>query len=528
MSVIAAPAPPVPTFERQPLSLPSLQHSFSTSSIPRSRQPVQAHDNPCPHSESIRDDGQRKRTFSAVEPRQDSVSGPVVATSSDEHNRAASKILALSPSPQSGTSAERFPRPSVPPRSPLPRTEGAAYLHPAQSPYQTTQRAFPPSPRTQGAASDPRWSAHPGAGYLPAMTRKTQPGSAYVPPSLVHQKRSSSSAGTPGHFISGSASPSGSYSSYGRDEQTSPNAHDPAAGMQAPSSGMEHMSLSRSPNMGAGQSPTFQQEQSYAAGMLVTGPGGQSTYQLMTVQTANGTVQVPVDVQAASRLADEKRRRNAGASARFRERRKKKEMEASSTIRKLETQVKHLSEDLDFYRRERDYLANVVMQAPGADRHFPRPASPRLRRESSVAASAGDSSDRGYDFVQEQPDSREDGRNVRRRTSSFHGSTDSGPPPGLRTPATAIAAPSQYFTPPSQAPPSGTWPRPEYMSNPAVRPEPPRHPFPPPSRNQLPPLNLPPVMQAAPPTGPQNPYAGHRLDKPWSHGPPPHFPRDPR
>ncbi|PSK50462.1 Regulatory protein cys-3 [Elsinoe australis] len=380
----------------------------------------------------------------------------------------------------------------------------------------------------QGTAPDPRWSAHSGAGYLPAMTRKTQPGSACVPPSLVHQKRSSSSAGTPGHFISGSASPSGSYSSYGRDEQTSPKAHDPAGGMQAPSSGMEHMSLSRSPNMGAGQSPTFQQEQSYSAGMLVTGLGGQSTYQLMTVQTANGTVQVPVDIQAASRLADEKRRRNAGASARFRERRKKKEMEASSTIRKLETQVKHLSEDLDFYRRERDYLANVVMQAPGADRHFPRPASPRLRRESSVAASAGDSSDRGYDFVQEQPHSREDGRNVRRRTSSFHGNTDSGPPPGLRTPATAVTAPSQYFNPPSQAPPSGSWSRPEYMSNPAARPEPPRNPFPPPSRNQLPPLNLPPVMQAAPPTGPQNPYAGHRLDKPWSHGPPPHFPRDPR
>ena len=89
-------------------------------------------------------------------------------------------------------------------------------------------------------------------------------------------------------------------------------------------------------------------------GIPISSSGGQNVYQMMTLETTSGTVQVPVDVQAASRVADEKRRRNAGASARFRQRRKEKEKEAGSTISRLEQQVKELGEDADFYRRERD------------------------------------------------------------------------------------------------------------------------------------------------------------------------------
>lgn len=83
---------------------------------------------------------------------------------------------------------------------------------------------------------------------------------------------------------------------------------------------------------------------------------GQSTYQLRTLDTDQGPMQVPVDVQAASKLGDEKRKRNAGASARFRQRRTKEEWEASQTIDKLESQLREAGEEREYYRVERDYF----------------------------------------------------------------------------------------------------------------------------------------------------------------------------
>lgn len=65
-------------------------------------------------------------------------------------------------------------------------------------------------------------------------------------------------------------------------------------------------------------------------------------------------MQIPVEVQAASKVADEKRKRNAGASARFRARRKEKEREASMSISRLEQQVRDAIDRADFYRTERD------------------------------------------------------------------------------------------------------------------------------------------------------------------------------
>ncbi|QIW97986.1 hypothetical protein AMS68_003504 [Peltaster fructicola] len=162
---------------------------------------------------------------------------------------------------------------------------------------------------------------------------------------------------------------------------------------------------------GADLMPDRQQQLS----IPISSAAGQNVYQMMTLQTTSGTVQVPVDVQAASRVADEKRRRNAGASARFRARRKEKEKESSSTIAKLEMQVKDLTEDVDFYRRERGYLAGIVLQVPGGDRHFPRPQSPRHRRV-SIPHSTGSGD---YLSGPEQSHSPGDGRNVRRRTSTL-------------------------------------------------------------------------------------------------------------
>ena len=51
----------------------------------------------------------------------------------------------------------------------------------------------------------------------------------------------------------------------------------------------------------------------------------QGQYQMMMFDTAQGAIQVPLDVQATSRVADKKRKQNANASHKFRQRRKEKE-----------------------------------------------------------------------------------------------------------------------------------------------------------------------------------------------------------
>ena len=144
---------------------------------------------------------------------------------------------------------------------------------------------------------------------------------------------------------------------------------------------------------------------------------GQDCNSVTSLKLTSGFVPLLVDIQDASRVADEKRLRNADASARFRRRRKAKQKDASHTISVLENEVKELSDGVGFYRRERDYLANVVLQVPGGDQHFPRPRSPPRRTSSDgqkrpVETIYGDANDQG----QRSPES---GRYVRRRTSTL-------------------------------------------------------------------------------------------------------------
>ena len=60
----------------------------------------------------------------------------------------------------------------------------------------------------------------------------------------------------------------------------------------------------------------------------------------MTIELEQGPIKVPVDVQAASKVTDERRKRNATASHQFRQRRKEKERETLGKISKLEAQVR--------------------------------------------------------------------------------------------------------------------------------------------------------------------------------------------
>ncbi|KAF1999182.1 hypothetical protein P154DRAFT_602048 [Amniculicola lignicola CBS 123094] len=101
----------------------------------------------------------------------------------------------------------------------------------------------------------------------------------------------------------------------------------------------------------------------------------QSNITLMRIKDRQGNdVQIPVDVEAGSRVANEKRKRNAGASARSRA--KKKDMA------RLEQELLETVEELERCRAERDHLRSIV------GRHHTRPPSPYPRRLSFTPSNA--------------------------------------------------------------------------------------------------------------------------------------------
>lgn len=237
---------------------------------------------------------------------------------------------------------------------------------------------------------------------------------------------------------SGSASPMTHYSPYSRSASV-------ISGYENSASQGHWVAMPPSTQAQDGQSPSMAVGMEH--NMIPMAPSGQSSIQLMTIKSQQGhPVQIPVDVQAASKVADEKRRRNAGASARFRARRKEKEREASVSISRLEQQLRNALEDVEYYRGERDYFRSVTNQQPGAERHYARPPSPRLRRPSisvshPTSPTTRDGSEESYVGYEEE--SRDSDRNVRRRTNTYH--PVAGPPPSeFSNPA---SAPDTYSTP---------------------------------------------------------------------------------
>ena len=239
-----------------------------------------------------------------------------------------------------------------------------------------------------------------------------------------------------------SNSPATSYSSYSHPSHPSPAPQYTTPTTQGPKPMYYSSHGSTSGRASVGPQITLGTDSSYGP---LTSTVGQSTYQLMTLDTDQGPIQVPVDVQAASKMADEKRKRNAGASARFRQRRKEKEKEASTTITKLETQIRDLSEERDYYRVERDYFRGIVYSTSAQALVAPRVQSPRLRKsaQSSGRASRGDAQ-----WEQSEDRGAQAGRNTRRRINSFT-PTYELPPPGMAppnpSPAFSNAAPSFPF-----------------------------------------------------------------------------------
>lgn len=240
--------------------------------------------------------------------------------------------------------------------------------------------------------------------------------------------------------IAGSDSPSTTYSSQSQFSRTPPVQS--VAPVSQPSSAFFGMPY-------PAPSPVHPLAHGFGANGPVSSTTAQSPYQMMTMDTEQGPIQVPVDVQAASKVADEKRKRNATASHRFRQRRKEKERETSNNIAKLEKRIQDLEKEREYYRQERDYYRNVACRNPGQAHLAARPPSPRHLRAASQAGS-----EEGLAASQWRPqheDGSQGGRNTRRRTSSYVPAQDVPPAlPGMPGPQQQQQQQQQQQHPPPQ------------------------------------------------------------------------------
>ncbi|KAF2632797.1 hypothetical protein BU25DRAFT_427625 [Macroventuria anomochaeta] len=399
------------------LSLPPLRQLSSTPPTPSSRR----HDNPLgvpsilnPQAELIeqqrdlRHSGLQLKTPSPVDTQHShslpSISRPTSVDSMQDEQRPQRLFQ-----PPGRPSARHV----VTPKSPnlhrtqslggLNRPTGTIDAH--QSPFLTAS-VRPSEPATSHPAP-PTPPAGSRTGYFPPLTTSTPTSNM-----LRTEGRRSSAQFLP----SGSASPLRQYSPYSQSAST-------ASGYDSHGGQGHYTSASHEARQSG---PPLELERN----MIPVAPSGQSSIQIMTIKSQQGhNVQIPVDVQAASKVADEKRKRNAGASARFRARRKEKEREASMSISRLEQQVHEAMERAEFYRSERDFFRSIVFQQLGTDRDYQRPRSPVVRRLSSTPSHApspmnDNGSDGSYGDYEED---RDTDRNVRRRTSSYQ--PIPGPPP---------------------------------------------------------------------------------------------------
>jgi hypothetical protein len=307
----------------------------------------------------------------------------------------------------------RHPRSPKPPR--LARTQSLNLLNPPtgtidahQSPFLTASTR-PSDPMLSHQQSLPTPPAGGRISYFP-------PVSAHGPQAMVRTEVRRPSVGFP---QSGSASPIAQYSPYSQPASVASSQYD--------TSSTQGHYMNRHPSVQMHESRSSAGPMEGERNMIPMAPSGQSSIQLMTIKSQQGhNVQIPVDVQAASKVADEKRRRNAGASARFRARRKEKEREASMSISRLEQQLQNAEQDARFYREERDRYRELYLQQrpdiPG--KQSPRLSRPALPPSIPASSTRGNSEDSYADYEEEV---REEERNVRRRTSNYH--PVSGPPP---------------------------------------------------------------------------------------------------
>ena len=98
----------------------------------------------------------------------------------------------------------------------------------------------------------------------------------------------------------------------------------------------------------------------------------------MILDGENNPIQISINTQATSKIANKKRKRNATAAYRFRQRRKEEERRNSQTIAQLGQQIRQLEEEKEYFRKERDYFREITFRNPGQARLLPQLISPLL------------------------------------------------------------------------------------------------------------------------------------------------------
>ncbi|KZL65179.1 transcription factor bZIP protein [Colletotrichum tofieldiae] len=220
--------------------------------------------------------------------------------------------------------------------------------------------------------------------------------------------------------------------------------------------------------------PSFPPPQSPGVPVWSTPGAGTSLYQslrsdvtkaeggmVVRLPGEEGGILIPVDVHQASKQADEKRQRNAGASARFRQRKKERDQEQIANLQKLEqrsrdleVRLRDMTQERDFYRDERNRLRDVVLRTPLSDMANGPPSPTSSRSGGSMAETSPltqapmlphQSQQHGY--ASSEASSVE--RPTRRRR------TESAQTPEFSMPSYGTPVPQAGSLPPMQAPAYG-------------------------------------------------------------------------
>ncbi|EEQ29850.1 uncharacterized protein MCYG_02669 [Microsporum canis CBS 113480] len=169
----------------------------------------------------------------------------------------------------------------------------------------------------------------------------------------------------------------------------------------------------------------------------------------MTAEPGTGLIPFTIDRDSGSMKAKIKREKNSSASKRFRQRKKVVEAEQSQAIKRQEEEIKSLTEERDFYIRERNFFRDMYARTPGA-KIPPRPPSPRSFKPRATPLASEDEGEH-TSLDADDGGSGAAGRNVRQRTGSGPVHL---PYPGIQT--------SGSFAPMSRSPSTHAPPAPSY------------------------------------------------------------------
>ncbi|KAF3480888.1 uncharacterized protein GIQ15_06235 [Arthroderma uncinatum] len=293
------------------------------------------------------------------------------------------------------------------PKSPAVRAASlGGRFHPVPGTINATQSPFlqsPPPPRFSESA--PRLHIDSASATVPS--RLTQPRQTVHAASIFYDQRS---AANPQSQETSPRTPQSSYSPY---SHASPAPVPPVHLQQQHPSPVPTSALPGPPRSAMAQSllPLENRGQYRGEGGLASiGP------YMSASEASVGLIPFTIDRDSGSMKAKIKREKNSSASKRFRQRKKVVEAEQSQAIKRQEDEIKSLTEERDFYIRERNFFRDMYARTPGAQIP-PRPQSPRsfqpratpLASEDEEEQASLEADDRGRGAG---------GRNVRQRTGS--------------------------------------------------------------------------------------------------------------